>query len=134
MSNEQKVIKKKVLKNRLPEVLNPHGVQLLCQAVLASGIKDHDEDFLNGQVVKFFIENGFKDTPYSLSHYQLSFIAYKKDRQRNQFSQDKIPLDEFKELINTMPLKKVAEYYGKSPDAIRAFCSRHEIERIKRKF
>ena len=50
MSSEQRVIKRKVVMTGLPEILNPRGVEMLCQAVLASGIKDRDEDFIkNGQ-------------------------------------------------------------------------------------
>lgn len=132
MNGEQRVTKRKVVMSGLPEILNPRGVEMLCQAVLASGIKDHDEDFINGQTVKFYIENGFRNTPYSLSQYHLLYSSYRKEKQRNQFSDGKIPLEEFKKLVYVTPLKKLAEYYGKSPDAIRAFCSRHEIYRRRK--
>lgn len=129
MNGGQRVIKKKVAMTGLPEVLNPRGVEMLCQAVLASGIKDRDESFINGQTVKFYIENGFKNSPYSLSKYHSVYFSYKKGNHKNQFSEGKIPLDEFKELVYTTPIEKLAEYYGKTPDAIRAFCSRHGISR-----
>lgn len=132
MSSEQRMIKKKVLMTGLPEVLNPRGVEMLCQAVLASGIKDRDESFINSQTVKFYIENGFRNSPYSLSRYHSVYFSYRKDIHKNQFSEGKIPLEEFKKLVYTTTLDKLAEYYGKSPDAIRAFCSRHGISR-KRK-
>lgn len=81
MSSEQRVIKRKVVMTGLPEILNPRGVEMLCQAVLASGIKDRDEDFIkNGQAVSFYIENGFKNSPYSLSKYRLCYSSCKKEK------------------------------------------------------
>lgn len=115
MSSEQRVIKRKVVMTGLPKILNPRGVEMLCQAVLASGIKDRDEDFIkNGQAVSFYIENGFKNFPYSLSKYHLLYSSYKKEKQRNQFSEGKIPLNEFKELACTTSTKELAERYGKN--------------------
>lgn len=133
MSSKQRVIKRKVVMTGLPKILNPRGVEMLCQAVLASGVKDHDEKFIkNEQAVSFYIKNGFKNVPYSLSKYHLVYSSYKKEKQRNQFSEGKIPLNEFKELACTTSTKELAERYGKTTDAIRAFCSRHGIIRKRR--
>lgn len=132
MNSEQRAIKRKIVMTGLPEVLNSRGVEMLCQAILASGIKEHDEAFVNGQVVKFYIENGFKNSPYSLSQYHLLYSSYKRQKQRNQFSDGKIPLEEFKKIVYTTSTKELAERYGKTPDAIRAFCSRNGISRRRR--
>ena len=114
---------------RLPEVLNPHGVEMLCQAVLASGIKEQDIIFLNSPTAQFFIENGFKNISYSASKYNMAFSAYRKTSQPNQHSSQCIPVDEVRQKILTTPLKEIANFYGKSTDAMRAFCSRHGISR-----
>ena len=63
--------------------LNPKGVERLCQAVLASGIKELDEDFINDRIVYFYLDNGFREGTFGITKYRKIFIDYKNQGKKS---------------------------------------------------
>ena len=111
---------------RYKKPLNPKGVAQLCQAVLASGIKDMDDEFVDNPIALFYLDNGFKGTNFGIKQYRQMFMEYKKDYK--YIKKDAINVSEFLDNCKVMTATQLAEHYGRTTEALRCFCYRKGIQ------
>lgn len=111
------------------KMINPEGLTRLCQAIIASSIREQDEEFANGDMLGFYLCHSFSGNGgISINDYRRMFREYKKRRERINSSE--LNISHIKEMLKTMSVREIAEHYDRTENSIRSFLYRKGVSLV----